>query len=89
MIALIALWTIAFFWSEVFVCGTNFTVLWKARETAAKYCDDHGPELLVFGITDVIGDILIVTMPFSPVRKLQMSRKEKWAVTAVFLLGTL
>ena len=89
MIVIIAAWATAFFWAEVFACGTDFRVQWRARETAAAHCTSHGTELLVFAITDVIGDILIVVMPFFSIQNLKLTRREKWGLSLVFFLGTL
>ncbi|KAI9697142.1 MAG: hypothetical protein M1820_007877 [Bogoriella megaspora] len=89
LIWLVAAWTLAFFWTEVFVCGTDFTVQWKNRKTAPQHCIDHGTELLVFGITDLVGDIIIVVMPFFCLRQMQMTSREKLGIGIVFLLGTL
>ncbi|KAF2238745.1 hypothetical protein EV356DRAFT_518003 [Viridothelium virens] len=89
MLILIAIWAIAFFWSEVFACGTDFAIQWKARETAAAHCTNHGLELLIFAVTDVVGDVLIVIMPFFSIQDLKMTRREKWGVSLVFVLGTL
>ena len=89
MITLVILWALGFFWAEVFVCDTDFTIQWKTRETAAMHCTDHGLELLLFAISDLVGDVLIVLMPFPCIRDLHMSRREKWAVAFIFLLGTL
>jgi hypothetical protein len=89
MIVLISLWGLGFFWAEVFACGTDFPVQWKERTQAPAHCTDHGTELFVFAITDLIGDVLIVLMPFLVIRDLKMTRKEKWAVSVVFLFGTL
>ena len=42
-----------------------------------------------FAITDVIGDVLVVCMPYPYIRKLHMGRREKVGLVAIFLLGTL
>lgn len=45
--------------------------------------------LLWFGITDVLGDIAVLALPYPCIRKLQKSRRDKVGITAIFLLGTL
>ncbi|KAL9107317.1 MAG: hypothetical protein Q9227_007769 [Pyrenula ochraceoflavens] len=89
LIGLVTTWAVAFFWAEIFVCGTRFSLMWKDRPMAALRCDNHGLELLVFAATDVVGDLIIVSMPFFVIWKLQMVRREKLAVSGVFLLAYL
>ena len=45
--------------------------------------------LLWFAITDVLGDIAVLAMPYPCIVKLQMNKKEKLGISGVFLLGTL
>ena len=45
--------------------------------------------LLWFGITDVLGDVAVLALPYPCIRKLQMSKRTKVGLTFIFLLGTL
>ena len=44
---------------------------------------------LWFAITDVLGDIAILALPYPCIRALQMSRRDKIGLSAIFMLGTL
>ena len=45
--------------------------------------------LLWFAITDVLGDIAVLALPYPCIRKLHMSGRAKVELSFVFLLGTL
>ena len=87
MIIFIAAWTVAFFFAEVFVCGTQPQVKWTAG--AVKHCVDETALDMAFAVTDTFGDILIVLMPYPVIRKLQIGTREKLGLVGIFLLGTL
>jgi hypothetical protein len=52
-------------------------------------CSKANPYQLWFAITDVIGDVLVIALPVYNVWKLQMPKRNKYAVTFIFLLGAL
>ncbi|KAI9776786.1 MAG: hypothetical protein M1835_005409 [Candelina submexicana] len=87
-VVLIALWTIAFFLAEVFVCGAHPAMLWNGKPSKGQ-CTNHAQLLLWFAITDIIGDIAVLTMPYGVIRTLQMDRKKKRGVIGIFMLGIL
>ena len=78
---LIVLWGVVFLLLEIFVC--------TADSATSLTCAAQEWTLLWFGITDVLGDIIVLSMPYPCLRSLQMSRPEKIGVTAIFALGTL
>lgn len=82
------MWTLAFWLAEIFICGTHPKALWDGKP-ANVHCANQSYLLLWFAITDVLGDILILTMPYPCIRKLQMDRRRKIAISGVFMLGTL
>ena len=45
--------------------------------------------LLWYALTDVLGDIAVLALPYPCIRKMQMSRGDKVGLAAIFLLGTL
>ena len=80
-IILIALWGLVYFLLQVILeSGDHRTVQpWGSQEWL----------LLWFAITDVLGDIAVLALPYPGIRKLQMSRRAKVELSFVFLLGTL
>ena len=82
LIGLISIWGLTFLFLDSFICvsGSN-----------AGSLDCAGQEwtLLWFAITEVLGDIAILALPYRCIRQLQMSRREKFCVAAVFALGSL
>lgn len=88
LIVLIVLWTLSFAIADLLLCGTNIELNWALDQTIPqRKCGDKGLLLLLFAITSVITDILVLALPFFFMRKLQMPSKKKWAAGAVFLLG--
>ena len=81
LIVLTALWGLTFFLAEA--------VIYLDSSHVAHPGESQRWSLLWFSITDVLGDIAILAMPYPCIRKLQMSRKLKIGVSIVFLLGTL
>lgn len=88
IIVLISLWALSFFVAEILLCGTHPKDQWD-KNPLTWHCADHSLMLLWFAITDVIGDIAVLAMPYPCIMKLQMSRRTKLSVSGVFLLGAL
>ena len=80
-IALITLWGLSFFLVEA--------VIYLDSSHVPHPGESQRWSLLWFAITDVLGDIAILAMPYPCIRKLQMSRRVKVGLSMVFLLGTL
>ncbi|KAH6670379.1 hypothetical protein B0J14DRAFT_670688 [Halenospora varia] len=85
-IVIVILWTLAFFFNEVFACGIHFDSLW-GKIALRKYCHkglvfQYGLSMSAF-ILDAI--ILIIPLPF--LWKLRLQTSKKVAVSLVFLLG--
>ena len=92
MIVLVAAWTISFFFTEVFTCGVHPEVQWQAITWKSNHgykCTNESFVLLWFAITDVISDIVILSMPYPRIKKLSMTTREKWQLSFVFMLGFL
>ncbi|KAF6241044.1 hypothetical protein HO173_000838 [Letharia columbiana] len=81
LVILIALWGLVFLLLQV--------VLETDNETLALPRGSQEWLLLWFAITDVLGDIAVLALPYPCIRKLQMSRRFKVELSFVFLLGTL
>lgn len=88
MIILITAWTISFFVADILVCGAHPKVQWT-NTPKSKACDGETWVNLFFSITDVIGDILVVSMPFPCIQTLQMRARDKAGLASIFFLGTL
>lgn len=91
MLVAMALWTLSFFLISIFECGTNPSVLWtySYAQEKSRVCIDTSLLLLMFAITDVVGDITILAMPLRPIYHLQKMRSERLGLAGIFLLGTL
>ena len=78
---LIVLWGVVFLLVESFICMSDgsTSVTCAAQEWA----------LLWFGITDVLGDLLVLWLPCPRLRELQMGGREKVGLVMIFALGTL
>ena len=81
LIALTALWGLVFMFTFAFLC--------KAGGLHGRSCAPTEWASLWFAITDVLGDVAILSLPYPCIRALQMSRRDKIGLSAIFLLGTL
>ena len=88
MIGLIIAWALAFMLAEIFVCGGEPQALWDPNAPPTT-CVNQTWLNFAFAITDVIGDILVVSMPYPCLRKLHTTSREKLGIILIFLLGTL
>lgn len=63
-IVIIAAWTIAFFFSFLFSCGTNFAAQWGSLLENEMECVVDQPKVeMAFSITDMIEDVFILFLP--------------------------
>ena len=52
-------------------------------------CLNFSAEILAYGVTDLLTDMMILSLPVPMVWRLQMEARRKVAVSALFLLGSL
>lgn len=81
LIVLITLWSLLFLLLEVVLESNDVHIIHPG--------DSQEWLLLWFAVTDVLGDIAILTLPYPCIRKLQISKKAKVGLTAIFFLGML
>ena len=89
MIVLVSIWAITFLFAAAFECGVHPEIQWIGGTNNKTGCVDQTRMNFIFSITDTIGDILIVSMPYPCIKRLQMSKREKVRLVSIFLLGTL
>lgn len=90
LIWIISAWTISFAVADLAICKDKLYLSWGIDQTIPKeYCGDKGLLLLMFAITSVITDMMVLLLPFVYVSRLQMARQKKWAAMFIFFLGTL
>ena len=85
----IVLWSLSFFFAFAFQCGTDIVNWWTSPATIEAYCDNTSALIVAFSISDVVTDIMILTIPLPIVWRLQMSTANKVGLTGIFLLGML
>ena len=81
LIVLVVLWGLSFMFLEAFLCETT--------GTHYQWCAPQEKALLAFAVTDVAGDIAILSLPYPSIRKLQVSTRDRIGIIATFALGTL
>ena len=89
MIVLVLAWTIAYTFAEAFECDIHPEVQWSGGDNSHVGCVDQNSLDLSFAITDVVGDVLVISMPYPCIRALHMSKRERTGLALIFLLGTL
>jgi glucan phosphoethanolaminetransferase (alkaline phosphatase superfamily) len=79
-------WTVAFFFAQIFGCGTAFYKPFGNLLEVAS-CDTN-TRLNALMISDLVTDILVWLTPLTVVWSLQMDVKKKLGVSAVLLLAS-
>ena len=68
MIILVALWTVAFLFAYIFICGTNpFAYYGRDQVYEKQRCVNTSALLDSFAASDLLGDIIILVMPIERV----------------------
>lgn len=89
VIVILVLYTVGFCLGQLFLCGTNFYLIWIEldQQPARDHCAERGRLQFCYALMSVLTDIMVVGLPLAFVGKLQMSRRKKWASAFVFALG--
>lgn len=69
MIAVVIAWTIGYFFTLLFLCGTNFKAYWTSSATETSECLPTKPVHLGYAISDVITDVLTILLPIPEVTR--------------------
>lgn len=88
MFAIVAMWTIGFFFSNLLQCWPISTN-WDYSGFVTSKCIDTNMMYLAQAWSDVITDVMILSMPAPCIWALQMSTKHKIGVIGIFLTGIL
>jgi len=84
--AFVAAFTIAGVLTNIFAC-VPMKALWEPGIDAK--CINLHASLTALSTIDILTDVLILCLPLNMVWRLQMSTKNKWQVTGMFLVGSL
>ncbi|KJZ76354.1 hypothetical protein HIM_04083 [Hirsutella minnesotensis 3608] len=87
MIALIIMWIVAFFFAKLFECRLKFWAIWGSPIDLMRECIRTFQLNYAFCITDFITDVLVIFFPIPMIWRLKLSRRKKFATSAIFLLG--
>jgi hypothetical protein len=89
VIVILVLYTVGFSLGQLFLCGTNFYLIWIEldQQPARDHCAERGRLQFCYALISVLTDIMVVGLPLAFVGKLQMSGRKKWASAFVFALG--
>ena len=88
MISIIGVWTTAFFFANLLQCYP-ISLNWEASGAQVVSCINTNMMYLAQAWTDVLTDVMILSLPVPCVWALQMPARHKVGVTAIFLLGLL
>ncbi|TGJ80466.1 hypothetical protein E0Z10_g8296 [Xylaria hypoxylon] len=87
MIGITVLWTLAFFFTTIFQCGTRWSMNWAPIGIFLTQCIESLDVLTVFAATDILSDLIIICMPVPLIWRLHLPTKKKVALNSVFLIG--
>jgi hypothetical protein len=80
-----AFWGIAWLFTYAFQCVPTY-LIWTVLVGQRKQCFDPKANF-VFAISNVVMDVLVLVTPQTIIWKLQMSLRNKIAVSGIFLVG--
>lgn len=81
------MWSLAYFFVEILVCGRYPETLWK-EDGHEGSCVNQTWLNFTYAVTDSVLDIAVVSMPYPALRKLHLNKNHKVGIAAIFLLGT-
>ncbi|KAI1151046.1 hypothetical protein F4825DRAFT_477484 [Nemania diffusa] len=84
MLGVVAAWTIAYFFSNLFTC---YPITALVESFYGNKCINAVPMWLSVVATDLIVDVVILTIPIPMVLRLQLPLKERLGVLGMLLLG--
>ncbi|KAI1157576.1 hypothetical protein F5B18DRAFT_644605 [Nemania serpens] len=88
LIVFVALWAVAFSLTTVFGCGIDVEAHWGSTHELETHCKGSMTVVLVLCITDFLADVAIISIPIPLVWVLNLSTRNKIAISGVFLLGS-
>ncbi|KAI1746489.1 hypothetical protein F4782DRAFT_64031 [Xylaria castorea] len=88
LVVFVVLWAIAFSLALVFGCGLDVEAHWGSTHDLETKCKGSMTVVLVLCITDFAADVAIIAIPVPLVWGLNLSIRNKVAICAVFLLGS-
>ena len=74
---------------EIFLSCFPMPYLWDPAGNPGGFCINLGQAWLAVGLTNMIEDILIILLPLPVLWSLQLDRKRKFIISAIFSLGIL
>ncbi|KAK6614270.1 hypothetical protein H4I96_00591 [Botrytis cinerea] len=89
MIIIIIIWTLSFFFSILFICGTDFSAYWTSTIVEKAHCVDTDMLHNAFAISDVVTDFVIISLPVPMIFGLHLTVARKIGILAIFSLGAL
>jgi hypothetical protein len=68
MMAIVTAWTVAFFFSQLFTCGTHFSAIWGSINDLKRYCVKTLQKQHAIAISGFILNAIIFVIPLPLVR---------------------
>ena len=84
MLAIVTAWTVSFFFSHLFTC---YPITPLVEAFYGNKCVDTIPPWYAGCVSDILLDVMILSMPIPMVLKLQLPLKQRLAVLGMFLSG--
>lgn len=81
-------WLVSIFFTSIFQCSP-VSKAWDPTHMAPGRCIDELSFYIASAGTDLLTDVMILSLPVPMVFRLQMPLRRKLAVSGMFLLGTL
>ncbi|PPJ57469.1 hypothetical protein CBER1_04409 [Cercospora berteroae] len=89
LIAIVAGWTVAFFFGLLFDCGTSFSSNWGSLGEIAEKCPFGFMPTVIYTILDACLDLFVLLLPIPWIFQLNLSFSNKISITCCFMLGSI
>ncbi|KAF2873320.1 hypothetical protein BDV95DRAFT_604828 [Massariosphaeria phaeospora] len=89
VIGLVVAWMVTFLILLTAGCGTNVSAWWGSLLDLTTKCANQFSVLLGLAVVDVAVDLMIMILPLPWILRLQLPRRQKFGVLAIFLVGSL
>ncbi|QKX61575.1 uncharacterized protein TRUGW13939_08727 [Talaromyces rugulosus] len=86
-IAIICMWTLAFFLLFLFACKSKIYLHWAPLSDVENQCGDPLAPELGLVISDLITDLMVLALPLPIIWRLRVSTARKISITLVFIVG--
>jgi hypothetical protein len=88
-IVIVSLWTVAFVLAILLECGTHLSATFGTPDEYFEYCGSAIPAGYAMMATDLLTDIVTLTIPIPVILSLRMDTRTRLLTLLTFMIGSL